>query len=103
MKTPYWTLAIERARVRVAKGKPAFTKRAKELAANWITCACGRQDSRIPLFDPNEPNYGPFDDELRFYGSMFLGDVCNDNIDSAEKYLALIEIRAAEVIAEGIA
>ena len=99
MITPYWTLAIERARVRVAKGKPAFTERAKYLAGNWVSCACGRQDIRLPRGFLGRPE----DYKLYLLGDTFCNAVLINHIDRAERTLAKIEIRAAEVIAGELA
>ena len=47
---------------RIARGirHGGFTGKDKSLAANWVTCACGNQDPRIPRDD----EHAPIDDQL---------------------------------------
>ncbi len=94
--TPYWTKVIEEARERHATGVPPFTTEQKALSWEWVTCACGKQDSRIPRNEEGEP----LDDELDNLGNEFYAAVDDDDIDKAEKYLAKIELRSAQILLE---
>ena len=95
-KTPYWWEVIERAKARKAHGKLAFTFRERERAGNWTTCACGKQDIRIPrhgIFDME-----PLDKELSLLGVQFSHAVTMDDPDLAEKTLLKIERRGDVVL-----
>ena len=98
MSKPYWTLTLERARKRVAVGEYAFTRQERHLASQWVTCACGQLDSRIPLRDPDEPECGPKDNELARLGVQFSLEVGRHDIDAAELTLAKIDMRASEIL-----
>ena len=91
MKTPNWTKAIFRA----YKDK-TFTVDDRIKADAWTTCACGKQDSRIPVNARGEP----VDDTLFALGERFSLAVKDDNPSLAEFNLNAIEKRAAEVLAE---
>jgi hypothetical protein len=95
--TPYWTRVIAQARERKKKGLPAFTEAQKGLAGSWVTCACGKQDPRIPRIGPGKP----FDSILSMLGGEFDAAVAlGDDPDMAAQLLHRIEQRAAEVLAE---
>lgn len=90
-KTPYWTLAIERAE----KRKPVhFTITDRVRASKWTTCACGRQDGI-----PRDSNRAPLDETLWILGLSFARAVETDDPGKAERVLAMIEARAAVVLA----
>lgn len=73
-----------------------FTEEDVELAQEWATCACGRQDERIPrIWDG-----GPEDVELRFLGRLFMDAVEESEIAVAALVLVNIERRAREILAE---
>lgn len=69
--------------------------RAEDLAASWITCACGRQDPAIPRNYRGEPR----DNRLLVLGNAFL-DLINLGLwPLASKTLDRIEKRSAEILA----
>lgn len=94
--TPYWTKAIEAAKRRKAKGLEPFTEVQKYRASEWVTCACGKQDKRIE----REWDGRPKDEMLVWLGSDFCVHVYDGRIASAERTLAKIERRAAELLKE---
>lgn len=94
--TPYWTQVIEEAPGRRLRGLSAFTKEHRAKAASWVTCACGKQDSKIP----RNSSGVPYDNELDDLGSMFYAHIETNSIRSAEETLARIELRAAQVMLE---
>lgn len=74
-----------------------FTCRDKEDANGWTTCACGKQDARIP----RDHEYGdPLDYGLVRLGVSFARSVSRHDPDTALLILLAIEDRAAEVLAE---
>lgn len=62
---------------------------------NWQTCACGRQDERIPRYEDGEP----LDEQLSASGAWF-PLYLQSNIVEAARCLIRIEKRAAEVLKE---
>lgn len=60
----------------------------------WTTCACGRQDERIPR------NYGrvPLDPQLRRLGGMFYRVIKRRKYVCAAEILIAIEKRSAEIL-----
>ena len=94
--TPYWTRVCQNAIKRQAAGKEPFTLSNREKAATWITCACGRQDSRIPLRESGAPE----DDLLTTWGCQFTSAVRRQLPMMALHRLHWIELRAAELIEE---
>ena len=68
----------------------------KEFAADWTTCACGKQDPRIP----REGRGSPVDPTLFELGVSFSGQVDFDQILAAAETLIRIEKRATEVLEE---
>lgn len=85
-----WHERIERARE-----AGWFSNDDWRLARNYVTCACGEQDPRIPR---NELTGQPIDDELAILGMDFYDNVTDGEIDRAGEVLAKIEIRAAEIL-----
>lgn len=85
----FWWAAI-----RQAEESGTFTPREKRLAGCWPTCACGRQDKRIPRGGDG----CPIDRYLRRLGAMFFSAVLADNTESARTHLFSIECRAGEII-----
>lgn len=83
-----WQQRIDRAAER-----GSFDDADLDLAANWVTCACGEQDPRIP-----RKCGAPEDLELRLLGSDFSRAVQSDSFFEASKLLGLIERRAAELL-----
>ncbi len=101
--TPFWFRVIQAAEKRRAAGLTPFYETHVELAKNWQTCACGRQDKRIPRHGPGDPfkQYGsPVDSLLRHYGSDFYDRVRDQDVEGAMETMLNIERRAAEVLAE---
>lgn len=93
-KTPYWWKAIED-----AKKRGHFTGAQIAMSADWQTCACGKQDKRIPRGGNHWNESAPDDDALAQLGL----DFCNA-IESGEPFLASdilskIETRAAQILA----
>lgn len=95
-KTPYWWRAIESAKRRKKRGLQGFTWPVYERALGWITCACGKQDKRIP----RGPGGKPEDSRLTELGGSFAYHVGMDQIAGAERTLRAIERRAVEVLAQ---
>lgn len=85
-----WRQIIATARRR----KGGFTGLECEKAADWVTCACGRQDPRIPRGGMGVP----MDDELTRLGIVFSRAVAVQNFDLAEETLRRIDDRAAIVL-----
>ena len=92
-----WHERIEQAKARRAAGLPKdewFTTDDKNRAGDYVTCACGEQDPRIPRMADGQP----LDAELAVTGAYFSGEVSICDIEEAERCLAQIEARAAEVL-----
>ena len=88
-----------------ARGFP--TDEDKQLAENWVTCACGEQDPRIPRFAEDFEDLGyenaPKDALLRDLGLEFFIAIklsIFNGTFKARRILAASEKRAAEVIAD---
>lgn len=94
-KTAYWSRVLQQAAKRQAAGKPAFTANEIERAGDWVTCACGKQDKRIPRYEGE-----PRDGLIRLLGYRFGHDVEMGCVNEAKRNLARIEARAAVLIAE---
>lgn len=73
------------------KFKPSNVKSASE----WPTCACGRQDKRIPRSRSGAPHDWP----LNQLGKQFYLEVRGNRFIPAAKCLIAIENRAAEILA----
>lgn len=64
-------------------------------AGEWTTCACGKQDPRIPR------EFGiPIDSDLKFFGVRFHANLVGNDFVFAASYLIAIEKRAGKVLAE---
>ncbi len=78
-------------------GRTVPTQEELRDSAEWMTCACGMQDPRIPRDKEGRPN----DTELRELGGQFYG--CwfepTEFVKAAQTLIA-IEKRAGEVLAE---
>lgn len=90
-KTPYWWATIDR-----AEKRGHFTECEIRRADNWPTCACSKQDKRIPRDDIGCPT----DVLLGILGAAFVDYVCSDMFKDARRTLTKIEKRAAKVLAE---
>ncbi len=93
----HWGNRIVRAELR---GK--FTDKDREDARNWQTCACGKQDPRIPRTESAYGDSGrPEDYDLFKYGARFHDDgVARQDFLAAAENLIAIEGRACALIAE---
>jgi hypothetical protein len=67
---------------------------ARDLAGEWVTCACGAQCSVIPRLK----NGCPEDEELVFQGMQFLSAIRDRNKEEAKAILHKIEIRSQLLI-----
>lgn len=99
-----WEVRIAEARMR-----GYFSIADIDLSADWVTCACGEQSPGIPRFKKdgriglrNRIYYEgePIDQKLANLGRIFTEHINVHDFDSAEATLALIEQRAAIVLAE---
>lgn len=82
-------------RIRRARRRGFFTFREQNEAAQWTTCACGKQDPRIPRCAAGRP----IDSALENLGQRFYVCVEASNFHGAFETLKKIEIRAAQVLA----
>jgi hypothetical protein len=96
--TAYWPKVIEAAKVRKKKGLEPFTHEQQDRAMDWVTCACGKQDDRIPRSEIIQP--WPLDPRLRDLGSKFAWAVEDGKPEKAQSILGKIERRAAQVLAK---
>jgi hypothetical protein len=87
----YWGRRIVKAEERGYRNKTDALK-----ASSWQTCACGRQDDRIPRDDEGVP----MDSALSDLGCSFYVHILNNRFDFAAQTLVKIERRAAEVLRE---
>lgn len=80
----------------LAMGKRGFPTRKEEAGAkSWQTCACGKQDKRIPRSSLGEP----LDPDLKDLGRSFFCRIYHSQFDGAAEVLAKIERRAGEILA----
>lgn len=101
----YWDKVVAIAIARESIGLKPFTKTQIERSAEWQTCACGKQDSRIPRKKDEgsgSKSWCPVDDRLRWAGINFYEALVNQNPKDAKKYLDQIEKRAGFVIQKAI-
>jgi hypothetical protein len=70
--------------------------KAKDLAGEWVTCACGTQCDVIPRY----PAGGPKDILLYNLGMSFTYAIETKNIQYAKDTLHKIELRSSELINE---
>ena len=88
-KDTFWDL-----RIRAAEARGSFTEDDRRRATDWVTCACGQQDPRIPRYESG----GPVDEQLDTFGLDFAMAVRADNMAGARSLLAKIESRARAVL-----
>jgi hypothetical protein len=83
-------------RIDAAEKRGYFSERDRDLAASWVTCACGQQDPRLHVRPGGEPR----DDRLWYLGLAFSQTVRNGGkqFENARGILAEIEERAAIVL-----
>jgi hypothetical protein len=107
-RTPYWFKNLNKVKITSRK----LLEKMERRAYSWQTCACGKQDSRIPRL--NEPAGEPKDKYLRDLGWRFacvVGDMYNCFIPSKfEKFrkraldiMTKIEKRATIVLSQELA
>lgn len=82
-------------RIIAAEENGRFKRSDRKKSSNWVTCACGELDERIPR---RELGYAPLDHGLRDLGSDFYEFVSRDLFVPAAKTLIAIEARAIEVL-----
>jgi hypothetical protein len=75
-----------------------FTDEDRLAAGDWVTCACGEQNARIPR-EPGSKGR-PADDDLAYLGMDFYSAVTRQDPFGARAVLVKIEHRAAEILAE---
>lgn len=83
-------------RIIAAEDRGYFSAEDVDKAMDWITCACGMSDPRIPKDECGAPE----DILLDKYGNYFSGWVEDGHFANAATYLVLIEKRAAELVAK---
>jgi len=96
-------------RIIAAERRGAFTSKDNADSRSWQTCACGKQDPRIPRCDPSPGRPGdpsmrwdlcPTDSQLAQMGSDFFDAVSFRDFQKAAKLVVGIEARSVEVLAE---
>lgn len=93
-------------RIAAARLRGGFTKDDKERAASWRHCACGELSEGIPrlvVYDVEDETVHPgqpLDSELTALGIRFDAAIDNDQYDTAEQILALIQRRELEILAD---
>ena len=85
-------------KVIAAEKRGGFTLINVRKASRWTTCACGKQDRRIPTSSVGEPG----DEKLTDYGVEFTTSVITHDFLTAAQTLINIEHRATEIL-RGIA
>lgn len=90
-------------RINRTEQRGRFTEFDISLAASWVTCACGEQDTRIPRYGSTTVTYSEFeptDEILSTSGKLFFSAVMNNEFERSRKVLAAIETRSSEILAE---
>ena len=92
LENEFWGL-----RILAADKRGYATKKDKELAEEWPTCACGRLDLRIP----RDEDGAPCNSMLRYWGGDF-ADCFTFRFDMTRAVELLVKInrREAKVLAE---
>ena len=85
-------------RIIAAERRGNFTEKDKRAAGTWVTCACGKQDKRIPRRPGGRGR--PADEVLSALGDGFYLLVCADRHLGAAETLLKIEARADEILDE---
>ncbi len=101
--TPYWTRVCRNGIKRRQKGKRPFRAIHIKLAGKWVTCACGKQDPRIPRATDSwlkNSFWMPRDCRLAALGREFFDAIYEQNPYKAFDVLCMIERRSAKVITE---
>lgn len=101
LHTSYWGKRIIK-----AEKRGRFTENDSEMVADWMTCACGKQDPRIPRLDFEtciaNRSLGclgaPADSELREKGVIFYNHIKEHRFVDAARTLVKIEKRASIVL-----
>ena len=84
-------------RIALARDTGSFTDDDCTLAHDWVTCACGEQDPRIPR---DNVERHPHDTEIADYGFDFCNAVENNRPDDAAEILGKIETRATQILTD---
>lgn len=92
-----WNLFFDR--LERGELKRGEKQRAKGLAAQWTTCACGNQCAILPRWDDGSPK----DSHLWSLGLWFMNATKAGKWDDARGYLRRIEECSAGLIAETLA
>ena len=110
LRGSFWGMKLDEAEERVRRGETAFTHDDIMLAADWQTCVCGMQDSRIPRHDRFDILGMPKDRRLSKPGARFASCLCEANdhdgagaillIDKARGLIRQIDAGAQEVLRE---
>jgi hypothetical protein len=90
-------------RIEAAEARGRFTEADELLAADWVTCACGEQDDRIPRHGGGSYRFAagrPYDETLALLGRDFYQAVKRNNASYARRVLTRIEARSAKILAE---
>lgn len=90
-------------RIAEARARGSRNNKDIKLAGNWVTCACGEQDVRIPRgigCGCSCCKNMPEDTVLQELGGRFAVAVYANDFDEATRLLAAIEGRAAVILAE---
>lgn len=89
-------------RIAAAKKRKRFTDRDVTDSASWVTCACGRQDPRIPRIEDtfSAVKGRPYDGDLMNLGQQFYDRVVLHDTKGASTTLKAIEKRAKIVLKE---
>lgn len=77
-------------RIAAAEKRGSFLDRDIEDSGEWVTCACGAQDPKIP----RDLDGSPIDRKLEDLGLQFCDAVADDNPKAATATLKKIEKRA---------
>ena len=81
-------------RIQLAEERGYFTQQDRRDAGEWPTCACGKQDPRIPRFSNQRPrDYG-----LESLGLSFYNRVRDHDAVGAADVLVEIEERSREIL-----
>lgn len=87
-----------RKRIAEARKRGGFTRRDKQAAHNWPTCACGQLDVAIPRYRDGDGE--PSDYVLSSLGCDFASAVEDNRFRDAELIIGRITKRAAQVLRE---
>lgn len=84
-------------RIIKAEQKGSFTSKDKDDASNWMSCACGKLDKRIPR--TRVACRAPDDSKLTASGYKFSDSINHNEFWAAAYLLSVIEERGNEILA----